>query len=318
MSGLIPLSFQTLLMFFIGSIFQNMEAPAYDSLVADLTDSSERERAYSLSYLSMNVGMVLSPILGGILFQNHLGLAFIISGCSILTSTCLIFFFVKDIKKDTTIETQNVYEAHHEGNVIEVLKTMPLLLLFFLITSIGSVIYAQFNFLVPLHLEHVFNETGALYFGMLSSINAFVVIIFTPLFTKLFTHWHDINRLILGAFFQMVSLGFYIFITDQLWLSVISVIGFTFGEILTTLSNNPYLTKRIPASHRGRILSISNNIVFVIGSMANLGIGQMADALELSTVWIFITFLGVFQCLLFFIYRHFDRQKFALLYALDH
>ncbi len=99
--GFMELSIMTILIYALGSIFQQMEGPSFDSLIADLTSADEREKAYSLSYLSMNLGLVLAPTMGGLLFENHLGLAFIISGLADFSSTILIFFLVKDIKKET-------------------------------------------------------------------------------------------------------------------------------------------------------------------------------------------------------------------------
>ena len=314
-AGLIPLSNFSILIYFAGSIFQQMESPAYDSLVADLSTSDERERAYSLSYLAMNLGLVLSPTIGGMLFQDYLWLAFIISGISIGCSTLLIFFFVKDVKKEKTNEPINIYENGESGNVWQVLKSIRLLIAFFLIGSIGSVIYAQFNFLIPLHLESIFGEQGAFYFGILTSVNATMVIIFTPILTKLFSHIKDLDRLILGSFLEIAALGAYVFITDQFYLCIIAMIFFTFGEILCTLSNTPYLTKRIPATHRGRIMSISNNIQYVLGTVSNTGIGKLVMIWPMSQVWVFIVFLGGIELLSFSIYRKKDRERFSLLYT---
>ena len=314
-AGLIRLSNFSILIYFAGSIFQQMESPAYDSLVADLSSSDERERAYSLSYLAMNLGLVLSPTIGGMLFQDYLWLAFIISGISIGCSTLLIFFFVKDVKKEKTNEPINIYENGESGNVWQVLKSIRLLIAFFLIGSIGSVIYAQFNFLIPLHLESIFGEQGAFYFGILTSVNATMVIIFTPILTKLFSHIKDLDRLILGSFLEIAALGAYVFITDQFYLCIIAMIFFTFGEILCTLSNTPYLTKRIPATHRGRIMSISNNIQYVLGTVSNTGIGKLVMIWPMSQVWVFIVFLGGIELLSFSIYRKKDRERFSLLYT---
>ena len=213
----------------------------------------------------------------------------------------------KDIKqllqKEKTNEPINIYENGESGNVWQVLKSIRLLIAFFLIGSIGSVIYAQFNFLIPLHLESIFGEQGAFYFGILTSVNATMVIIFTPILTKLFSHIKDLDRLILGSFLEIAALGAYVFITDQFYLCIIAMIFFTFGEILCTLSNTPYLTKRIPATHRGRIMSISNNIQYVLGTVSNTGIGKLVMIWPMSQVWVFIVFLGGIELLSFSIYR---------------
>ena len=76
-----------------------MENPSYDALVADLSSSNDRERAYSLIYLGLNLGLILAPTIGGMLFENYLNLAFVIDGLTTLSSTILIFLFIKDITK---------------------------------------------------------------------------------------------------------------------------------------------------------------------------------------------------------------------------
>ena len=66
----LPISMTTLYLLAIASVFQSMEQPAYDALIADLTTYKDRERAYSLNYLAMNLGLVMAPMLGGMLFHG--------------------------------------------------------------------------------------------------------------------------------------------------------------------------------------------------------------------------------------------------------
>ena len=82
-------------LYYISSVFATIEGPSYDALVADLSDSDSREKAYSLQYLGMNLGLVLAPTLGGLLFENYLWLAFLITAGATLSSTLLIIFFIK-------------------------------------------------------------------------------------------------------------------------------------------------------------------------------------------------------------------------------
>lgn len=82
---MIPLSNVLLVLFFIASAFAALEHPSYQALIADLTDPSERERAYSLSYLGTNLGLVLAPTIGGFLFENHLNFSFVIASLATLT-----------------------------------------------------------------------------------------------------------------------------------------------------------------------------------------------------------------------------------------
>ena len=91
----LPISMTTLYLLAIASVFQSMEQPAYDALIADLTTYKDRERAYSLNYLAMNLGLVMAPMLGGMLFNNYLNLSFFINGLADISSTLLLLFFIK-------------------------------------------------------------------------------------------------------------------------------------------------------------------------------------------------------------------------------
>ena len=93
----VPISKTTLILMTVASILQFMESPSYDSLLVDLTPFEKRERAYSLMYLSANLGLVLAPTIGGILFNDYLNVAFLINGLCDFSSTLLIIFFIKNI-----------------------------------------------------------------------------------------------------------------------------------------------------------------------------------------------------------------------------
>ena len=65
----IPVSMAQILLFFTASVFQTMENPSYDALVADLSKTEEREKAYSLIYLGMNLGIVWRLLLAACYFS---------------------------------------------------------------------------------------------------------------------------------------------------------------------------------------------------------------------------------------------------------
>ena len=107
-AAFLPVSMTQIMLFFTAGVFQTMENPSYDALVADLSTAENREKAYSLIYLGLNLGLILAPSIGGILFQHHLGLAYAIDGLTTLSSTILILLFIKDIAP--VKEEKNIYE----------------------------------------------------------------------------------------------------------------------------------------------------------------------------------------------------------------
>ena len=160
-SAAIPLGITTILLFIAAGILQSVEYPAYDALFADLSTTKDRERAYSLMYLGGNLGLVLSPTIAGILFENHLWLCFLISGVAIACSTVLIGCLVRDITPVEDTGEEAAYQVKKEGEgLLSVLKQNPLLLLYVVCGALYSAAYRQYTFLMPLDMASVHGESG--------------------------------------------------------------------------------------------------------------------------------------------------------------
>ena len=311
----LPMSMTTLYLLAIASLFQSMEQPAYDALIADLTTYRDRERAYSLNYLSMNLGLVLAPTVGGLLFNDYLSLSFFINGLADITSTLMLLIFIKNVKTaDRDNRTVNEYEKGETGSIFRVFSQRKLFFLLFVIYGMAALIYNQFNFLMPLHMEEVFRGSGAFKFGILTSINAVVVVICTPILTKKLSGLMDIRIMYLGQLLESLGLAFFIFVNHYFVIAIAGIILFTTGEILGSISKTPYLTKRIPETHRGRVLSITNSFAGLIGVLSNYIIGTLIDYYTFSTVWIIIAVIGLFVMILYSIYLQLDRKAYSGLY----
>lgn len=313
--AVLPISMTTLYLLAIASVFQSMEQPAYDALIADLTTYKDRERAYSLNYLAMNLGLVMAPMLGGMLFNNYLNLSFFINGLADISSTLLLFIFIKNVKNTVQDnKAMNEYEKGEEGSIFKVFSQRKLFFLLFVISGIAALIYNQFNFLMPLHMEEAFRGTGAFKFGILASINAVVVVIGTPIVTKRLSGVTDVRIMYFGQLLESVGLAFFIFVNRYFVIAVVGIIIFTTGEIFGSISKTPYLTKRIPETHRGRVLSITNSCAGLIGILSNYVIGILIDYYTFHTVWIIIAAIGVVVMILYSIYLRLDKKAYPGLY----
>lgn len=311
-TALMPLSPLSVVIYFAGSLFQSVEWPAYDALLAELTSDHDREKAYSLEYLANNLGIVFAPTLGGLLFNNYLWLSFLLSALAVLSSTVLIFLFIPKTVEAARIT--NTYEEQESGSVISVLKGRKTLLLYLFISCISAIVYAQFNYLLPIQMDEVFLTQGAMFFGMLTSINGFVVICCTPLLTQLTLKWADLDRIRLGTLLEIIGICSYFFYRNSLPLYILSMIVFTLGEILNTLGSSPYISKRIPATHRGRFISVSNIFTTLSSSLGSAVVGRIVVFYSFREGWIFVAAIGAVLIILLRLYRSLDAKRFCLLY----
>lgn len=311
--GILPLSNFSIALFYLAGVFATVEGPSYDALVADLSDSESREKAYSLQYLGMNLGLVLSPTIGGFLFENHLGLAFIITGLATLSSTILIIFFIKRL----SVEKGNVsiYEERRENeSVFRILGERKVLILYALVTGVGGVVYAQFNYLLPLNMEALYGAKGAAIFGMLTSTNALVVIIATPIITTFVSGLMDVRKIFIGETLIVVGLFSYRFVQGAMVPYFILMVIFTVGEVFNTLGHQPYMTRRIPSTHWGRVNSFINTVSGFLSGVGNIFIGKIVDVSGFDSAWVAVGILGATAIALVVTLNLVDKKQFGLLY----
>ena len=311
--GLLPLSNYSIALFYIAGVFATIEGPSYDALVADLSDSESREKAYSLQYLGMNLGLVLSPTIGGLLFENYLWLAFILTGLATLSSTILIILFIKRL----SVEKGNVsaYEEKRENeSVFRILRERKTLILYALVCGFGGIVYAQFNYLLPLNMETLYGAKGATIFGMLTSTNAIVVIIATPLITTFLSRLMDVRKILIGESLIVLGLFGYRFVQGAMVPYFILMILFTIGEVFNTLGHQPYMTRRIPSTHWGRVNSFVNTVNGLFAGVGNIFIGKIVDVKGYDMAWLAVGVLGAVAITLVVMLNLVDKRQFGLLY----
>ena len=201
---LLPIGYHTAVLVFLYSLFQTLERPAYDALTADYSTTAQREKAFSLSYLGFNLGFVFGASLGGILFQNHTNLAFLINGLTIFVSTVLIFFFVKPenaIRENAqTAQSYGEYEKPlpESVSIMQVLRQRRAVLFVLVIGCLAAMTNNTVGILLPLQLKEQMGQHGAAVYGYLNSLNGFVVILFTPILTMALKRLTEIPKNILG------------------------------------------------------------------------------------------------------------------------
>jgi MFS family permease len=103
--------------------------------------------------------------------------------------------------------------------------------------------------------------------------------------------------------------------TKNIFFCYLSIFVFTLGEILNTLASSPFLTRRIPASHRGRIMSVMGVSVSMGGALLRNLVGSVYDQSGSRIAWALVLALGLGEILMIFIMRKYDRKEYKELYS---
>ena len=168
---------------------------------------------------------------------------------------------------------------------------------------------------MPLDMGRVHGADGAVIFGTVSSLNCIVVVVFTPFITRIFRTMTETKKLFTAQL--LVAAGYLLFLALLGFVPIyyLAMLLFTWGEIFGTIAGVPYLSSRIPASHRGRINGVSSVIGAVIGGVGDLAAGRVYDTAGSTAAWIFVlSLLGVAAILCVVLIVR-DRRVYPKLYA---
>ena len=313
--ALIPLGYFSVGLMLAAGICQSMEHPSYDALIADLSSTADRERAYSLQYLGGNLGLVLSPTIAGFLFKNYLWLAFLISGIAIACSTVLIALRIRDITPVKDESKAAVYQAAQEGaKLSEVLRNNGILLLCLVAAALFWSAYQQYSYLMPLDMGKVHGDAGAVLYGTVSSLNCIVVVVFTPMITSAFRRMPETIKMLCGMLLAAAGYVLFLLLIGHIPVYYLAILLFTWGEIFSTIAQGPYLSRRVPASHRGRINGLMSVLDTVIHCMCALVVGRLYDKLGRTWAWTFVLALLAAAVALTLCLIRRDRVKYPKLY----
>ena len=311
--GIIGLNITTIIIYFIGSMLQMIESPAYDTLAADYTIGEQRDKAYSLLYLGMNFGMMLAPTIGGFLINNHIQLMFILNGLFQLLSIIVFDIFVKDTT--AVIDDDNTYEAKSDSiSTIQILKENRIITEFLIIFGISMFVYNMWGYLMPLSLSSIQGELGSIYYGTMSTLNCIEVVLFTTIITASIAKLTSINRMILGNVLEVLGFVVFLLFINTPFMYYVAIFIFTLGEITNTISTTPHLSKRIPINYRGRINAASNIIYNIFAIIGEIITGYVYDRFGLYQAWIFIIFIGLLTILAYQLSKKKDKESFPNLY----
>jgi len=311
----LPLGLGTVLLFVTAGLFQSVEYPSYDALFADLSTTKDRERAYSLDYLGGNLGLVLSPTIAGLLFKDYLWLSFLISGVSIALSTVLIAALIRDVTPVEDTGEEAAYQKKKDGaSVFAILKENPMLLLYLLCGTLYSAAYGEYNFIMPLDMAAVHGDAGAVIFGTVSSLNCITVVLCTPLITKLFVRMRDTGKMLTGRLLVFSGYLIFLLLLGHVPGYYLAMLVFTWGEIFDVLASGPYVSTRIPASHRGRINGLMSVAYTAVTGGIDLVVGRLYDRAGSTRTWALILAVTLASAAAAVVLKALDKKAYPKLY----
>jgi len=296
----------------LSAFFLGAAQPASTAMTTDLTNPGNRKAAFSLLYLGSNIGFAVGPLIAGFLYNNYLMWIFLGDAVTTFASLVLVYLFIEETlpskeKIEESFKLENNYERAEKGNLWQVLRKRPRLLIFTLISLIYSFVYAQTTFSIPIQVIELFGDKGPKMFGVIMTTNALVVSFLTIIIISLTHKIRPVLNVAFAGLLYALGFGMIFFINGLPWL-LFSTITWSIGEILVTTNSNVYIANHTPMSHRGRFNAVIPVIMGAGFALGPLISGDYIKRYGINNIWPAIFFLGIVAAALMYL-LYFSEKK---------
>ena len=272
------------------SFLGEMYRPAAMAMLADLPTPAQRPTAFSLMYLTINLGMTVSPIVGGFLAQRSYLWLFWGDALTSATYALILFLAVREtlparVAAAAAVAAGGTAAPHAHppfGAVARRILAHGAFLLFCLATHLVSISYMQSHTTLPLYMQGL--GLTPQHYGFVVSVNAFLVVCLQLPFTTLTGRLPREAMLVVSSLFMAVGFGLTGFASTPAWLAG-TVVVWTIGELLQA----PYLSSVVadlaPTDLRGTymgMLTLSFASALMVG--APLG-GWVLERFGSGALW---------------------------------
>jgi len=278
----------------ISSFFNGGVRPIMTAIITDVLPAEKRQIGFSISYLGVNLGAALGPLIAGFLFSNYIPLIFIGDAITSLIAVILVLLNINEsLPEYSNNDSIKDEEKSEVGNVFTVLFKRPKILVFLIINIFLSFTYTQNIFSLPIMLDHVFGSSGARNYGIIISFNAITVLVMTIFVTNKIRNWHPLSAIAMSGILYAIGFGMITFIHSMSFY-ILSTLIWTIGEIMVVTNFGVYIANNTPQNFRARFNAVTS-LSFAIGAALGTSLmGKYMDILGVQAVWPLVFFLGIF------------------------
>ena len=254
---------------FFLAIINEAFRPANLSLISEVVTPAQRRTAFALNRLAINLGMSIGPVVGGLLTLINFSIIFYVDGITSLIA--VLFLVTSKWEKLENQENPGVLAGSGEPKHLGALKDKNLIFFLFALIPVVMVFFQHMS-TMPLFLVHDLGFSAATY-GALTIVNTGLIILIEVPLNNYLSTWSDKKNLTIGAILTAIGFGGMAFAHDIPFL-IITIIIWTFGEMIVFPASAAYVSEIAPAKKRGEYMGFYQ-MSFSISFMAGPWLGSV-------------------------------------------
>ncbi|MDQ0231646.1 MDR family MFS transporter [Metabacillus malikii] len=258
--------------FSLAGVFGAFYWPASQAMVTDVVDEKERSGVFAIFYTSINIAVVVGPILGAIFYVRYPFEVLLVSGVVCLLLSLLLVKHTRETAPEQqhtgsdkwyTIITKQVKEYH-------IIFKDQTFFLFIIAGILVGVTFMQLDMLIPVYITEMIHHqkifdfgnwsltlTGEQVFGVVLSENGLLVALLTIIVTKWMSKYKEKNVFVISSIvygIAMISFG----LSSSVWIMLIAMGLFTFAELMTAGIQQTFVSKISPEHMRGQYFAAAS------------------------------------------------------------
>jgi MFS family permease len=231
------------------AVLTDLYRPAAQAMMSDLTSPEERPRAFSLLYVSVNLGFAVGAVVGGtIAALSFQWLFWLDAATSFVFAVLILFALPETLARRDPRERHGKDEASHREAIRHMVQNGPFVALC-AGNFLAALVFHQAESTVPIRLAAL-GITSDVY-GRIMAVNGVLIVILQLPLTHVLTG--SSRGAILAAGAMITGIGF---AATGLFSSPIALGGtvavWTLGEILMAAFHSPVVSDLAPERFRGR------------------------------------------------------------------
>ncbi len=260
--------------------------PASLKLMTEAVDPAHRKSAFALVRLAINLGMSIGPALGGFLAAVSFRAIFIVDAITSIAAAAVLFLF----RAHSGAAVEPARGGSSQVRTKSVLTDMPFLVFLFGV-FLSAVVFFQHEGALPLFLVQTLGQSTA-FFGILFTINTLLIVAFEIPLNSATAHWPHTRSMGVGSALITIGFGALAFASSPT-VVIVTVLFWTFGEMLLFPSMSAYLGDVAPAQSRGVYMgafTTSTQLGFALGTSFG---AYMFASVGVPAVWLIMLVIGI-------------------------
>lgn len=309
--------------FALVGVFGSFYWPASQAMVADVVEEKDRTHVFAIFYTSINIAVVIGPILGAIFYANYRFQLLLMAGIICMSLAGILAKWTRETvpghlnkMKENDKWYSFLLNQMKDYGIIFSDRTF---LLFIIAGVLAAQTFMQLDLLIPVYTsefvqnqslftfeERSFTVRGEQAFGIILAENGFLVVLFTVAVTKMMTKYKERNVFVLSSLTYAVAILLF-GQTNWIWGLIFAMAVFTFAELMTEGLQQSFIANIAPEHMRGQYFAAAS-LRYTIGkTIAPLSI-PLTVWIGYDWTFIILAGLAVLSAFLYWLMYYFSEK----------